>query len=150
MRFWKKKEKKEPEATTTNPFEQSDAPQQPPARVDSPQGRYGTSNNNYQQDRQNLFNGYNDKPNQSAQRTSGNDGYNVQETEEDEDVAQLQKQIRNVKQDTLQSTRNALQKISETEDSAANTMNMLGQQSINGVGGKKKKKKKKRENNANE
>ncbi|KAI9314993.1 hypothetical protein BX666DRAFT_1861944, partial [Dichotomocladium elegans] len=49
--------------------------------------------------------------------------------DEDEEVGALKSQIRNVKQDTLESTRNALRKLAETEDSAATSMNMLQEQS---------------------
>lgn len=56
---------------------------------------------------------------------------NGDEDEDDEDVqvAGMKQQIKNIKQDSLASTRLALQKINETEATAANTMNMLGQQS---------------------
>lgn len=51
------------------------------------------------------------------------------EDEADQEVSGLKQQIRNVKQDTLASSRNAVQKIREAEEAAGNTMNMLGEQS---------------------
>jgi hypothetical protein len=51
------------------------------------------------------------------------------EDEADQEVGGLKQQIRNVKQDTLASSRNAVQKIREAEEAAGNTMNMLGEQS---------------------
>ncbi|KAI8377980.1 uncharacterized protein BYT42DRAFT_572375 [Radiomyces spectabilis] len=93
-------------------------------------GRYGNSSNRYEDDRQDLFSGassgrrYDQQGQEDAYGSS-----RFAENEEDEEVAGLKQQIRNVKQDTLQSTRNALAKINETEGTAANTMNMLGQQS---------------------
>jgi protein transport protein SEC9 len=51
------------------------------------------------------------------------------EDEADQEVSGLKQQIRNVKQDTLASSRNAVQKIREAEEASGNTMNMLGEQS---------------------
>ncbi|KAI9299439.1 hypothetical protein BJ944DRAFT_172385 [Cunninghamella echinulata] len=51
------------------------------------------------------------------------------EDDEDEEVGGMKRQIRDIKQESLQSTRNALQKITEAQDSAAQSMNMLGNQS---------------------
>ncbi|KAG0162890.1 Protein transport protein S9 plasma membrane t-SNARE [Apophysomyces sp. BC1034] len=49
--------------------------------------------------------------------------------EEDQEMARLKQQIRNVKQDTLESTRNTLQRLHEAEGAAGNTLSMLGEQS---------------------
>lgn len=129
---------------STNPFEEEDGSnsftteysQTPTAVSDPPKERYRAPpkpqvNQDYSQDRQNLFAGHRDPTNhfdssgqEDAYRTS-----KFNEGEEDQEIAQIQRQIRNVKQDSLASTRNALQKISEAEAAAANTMNMLGTQS---------------------
>jgi hypothetical protein len=139
MKFWKKKDKSK---TSTNPFEeQSDSSsfsteysQTSTANTDSYGGRYRTAappNIDESQDRRNLFDGY--QRQKSRYDTSGQeDSYGTSkfsEGDEDQEVVQIQNKIRSVKQDTLESTRNALQKISETESTAANTMNMLGTQS---------------------
>lgn len=143
MKFWKKKDK----SKSTNPFDDdsdsnsfSTEYSQTPTAVSEPthKGRYSTapppkpiSSRNYSQDRQNLFSGHNDPTNhydssgqEDAYRTS-----KFNEKEEDQEISQIQRQIHNVKQDSLASTRNALQKIGEAESAAANTMNMLGTQS---------------------
>lgn len=139
MKFWKKKDKSK---TSTNPFEEqgdsssfsTEYSQTSTANTDSYGGRYGTAappNINESQDRRNLFDGY--QRQKSRYDTSGQeDSYGTSkfsEGDEDQEVVQIQNKIRSVKQDTLESTRNALQKISETESTAANTMNMLGTQS---------------------
>ncbi|RKP26840.1 hypothetical protein SYNPS1DRAFT_10981, partial [Syncephalis pseudoplumigaleata] len=48
--------------------------------------------------------------------------------DEDEDIEGIKRQIHTVKQDTLQSTRNAVQKLQETEAVATSTMTTLGRQ----------------------
>lgn len=140
MKFWKKKDKSK---ASTNPFEdQNDSSsysteysQTPTANTDSYGGRYGTTtvlpNIDEAQDRRDLFDGY-QKPKSRYDTSGQEDSYEASkfsEADEDQEVVQIQNKIRSVKQDTLASTRNALQKISETESTAANTMNMLGTQS---------------------
>lgn len=49
--------------------------------------------------------------------------------QEEEEVQGIKQQIGFVKQESLQSTRNAVAKIREAEDAAGNTLNMLGTQS---------------------
>ncbi|KAI7875083.1 uncharacterized protein EV154DRAFT_472872 [Mucor mucedo] len=137
MKFWKKKDK----SKSTNPFDDEDSTSfsteysQTPTAVSEPvKERYqappkpSTDNS---RDRQYLFAGHQDPTNrfdsngqEDAYRTS-----RLNEGEEDQEIQQIQRQIRNVKQDSLASTRNALQKIGEAEAAAANTMNMLGTQS---------------------
>ncbi|KAI8339200.1 hypothetical protein BC941DRAFT_373527 [Chlamydoabsidia padenii] len=98
-------------------------------------GRYG--NNNYEQNREDLFTSPRQQQQQQQQYDSQGqeDAYGRSarsrygEDEEDQEVGGLKKQIRDVKQDTLQSTRNALQKIHEAEQSASQSMNQLGAQS---------------------
>lgn len=149
MKFWKKKDK----ATSTNPFEQEEADgakqdsysistehsQTPTATESFPSRRYSksppranfTRERNYTQDRQDLFNGQYECANR-YDSSGQEDAYSQSkfaDNDEEQEIAQIQQKIRSVKQDTVASTRNALQKISETEESAANTMNMLGTQS---------------------
>ncbi|KAI7908220.1 uncharacterized protein BX663DRAFT_547834 [Cokeromyces recurvatus] len=143
MKFWKKKDKSK--LTSNNPFEQdytsnnsNDTYSQNVTAVDnsSYHGRYGNTTNSIKtrdpnQDRQNLFAGYTES--KVAHDTNGQaDRYQKNqfaEDDEDEEVVQIKQQIRNVKQDSLASTRNALQRINEAEATAANTLNMLGTQS---------------------
>lgn len=150
MKFWKKKDKSK---TTTNPFEEAsdsssystEYSQTPTATADTygGGGRYGTATAatataaasppaiDETQNRRNLFGGY-QEPRSRYDSSGQEDSYGASkfsEGDEDQEVVQIQNKIRSVKQDTLASTRNALQKISETEATAANTMNMLGTQS---------------------
>ncbi|KAF7722256.1 Protein transport protein S9 plasma membrane t-SNARE [Apophysomyces ossiformis] len=137
--FWRKKEKAAP--PSTNPFDQdtnstvsSNYPPTP-ASYES-QGRYGVRKDEAD-DRNELFGSaqqkYSSSNTQGGYQSQSRGGYErggyEQEQDEDQEVAGLKQQIRNVKNDTLQSTRNALQKIHETEQTASNTMTMLGQQS---------------------
>lgn len=152
MKFWKKKDK----IKSTNPFDNDDDfgsfsteySQTPtavtyteptPSRSSSGGSRYSTpakannplSSRNYSEDRQNLFGGYTDPTNRYD--SSGQEDHygssKLAETDDDQEVVEIQNKIRNVKQESLASTRNALQKIGETESAASNTMNMLGTQS---------------------
>ncbi|KAG2233489.1 hypothetical protein INT48_003195 [Thamnidium elegans] len=145
MKFWKKEK-----AKSTNPFEtDSDnssqysytatlsEPTEKPSRYSSSakSNRYSTPSpepiKNYSQNRRNLFDGVTE-PTQRYDTSGQEDAYSsskLNDNEEDQEVAQIQRQIRNVKQDSLASTRNALQKIGEAETAATNTMGMLGTQS---------------------
>ncbi|CDH50807.1 plasma membrane snare protein [Lichtheimia corymbifera JMRC:FSU:9682] len=146
-------------SASTNPFESSDvgstpaasysstsASEYPPSYSSSPApsrggGRYGTRHNDAEYESQQRNELFGDRPSRGAAGGRYGGGYDddqyggsryaaqQQQEEEDEEVGNIKTQIRNVKQDTLASTRNALQKIHETEQTAANTMNMLGQQS---------------------
>lgn len=150
MKFWKKKEK----SKSTNPFENDSSSitteysQTPTAYSkvttsvepinqtnrysrDPEQVNVSMSNRDYDRDRQNLFNGHTDRTNRHDSNNQ-EDFYGQSkfaQEGEDEEVVQIQRKIRDVKQDTLSITRNALQKINEAESAAANTMNMLGTQS---------------------
>lgn len=152
MKFWKKKDK----SKSTNPFENDSSSftteysQTPTAysaaavttsvepviqtnryNRDSERANVAMSNRDYDRDRQNLFSGYSDRTNRYDSNNQ-EDFYGQSkfaQEGEDEEVVQIQRKIRDVKQDTLSSTRNALQKIGEAESAAANTMNMLGTQS---------------------
>ncbi|GAA5814694.1 hypothetical protein MFLAVUS_008193 [Mucor flavus] len=149
MKFWKKEK-----AKSTNPFEtDSDnssqfshtatltEPTENPSRYSSSvkSSRYSTPSpepiKNYSQNRRNLFDSV-AEPTPRYDSSGQEDAYDSsklnddeEDQEEDQQVAQIQRQIRNVKQDSLASTRNALQKISEAEAAATNTMGMLGTQS---------------------
>ncbi|CEP19806.1 hypothetical protein [Parasitella parasitica] len=139
MKFWKKKDKGKP---STNPFEEqsdsgslsTDYSQTPTANVDNYGGRYGTAARPVKdeaQNRRDLFGGY-QEPKSRYDSSGQQDSYGASkfsEGDEDQEVVQIQHKIRSIKQDSLASTRNALQKISETEATAAITMNMLGTQS---------------------
>ncbi|ORZ14151.1 hypothetical protein BCR42DRAFT_418154 [Absidia repens] len=100
-------------------------------------GRYG-NNRSYEQNRDDLFAGSSPRrsPSQQYDSQGQDDAYGRstksrygEDEEEDQEVGGLKKQIRDVKQESLQSTRNALQKITEAEQSAAQSMNQLGTQS---------------------
>ncbi|KAI8145261.1 hypothetical protein BJV82DRAFT_512181 [Fennellomyces sp. T-0311] len=103
-------------------------------------GRYGTRRNDdeYQsQQRNELFGnaGQQQRRAPPSQRYGGYDneddayGSSRYAQDDDEEVGNLKSQIRNVKQDSLASTRRALQRLNETEQTAANTMGMLNEQS---------------------
>ncbi|KAI7870751.1 hypothetical protein BDF14DRAFT_1769109 [Spinellus fusiger] len=134
--FWRKKEK----TATKNPFDSdsnqsSPAQEYPPSQTQSggydsrqPQGQYEETARN------DLFSGtpqerrYDARGEEDAY-SSSRFGQQNQENEDEQEIAGMKQQIRNIKQDSLASTRNALQKIHEAEKVAANTMNSLGQQS---------------------
>ncbi|KAI9489931.1 hypothetical protein BDB00DRAFT_884304 [Zychaea mexicana] len=106
-------------------------------------GRYGTRRYDDQyeaQQRNELFAGASDRRLPPSQRFAGSaddedeygrgrNGASRYADEEDEEVANIKTQIRDVKQESLESTRRALQKMNETEQTAGNTMGMLGEQS---------------------
>ncbi|CEG77032.1 hypothetical protein RMATCC62417_11848 [Rhizopus microsporus] len=138
--FWKKKDKTKEEST--NPFDTSSVASSPapsysstpsaaPSYSSAPPSDYGRTNSN----RDELFAGArNNNYNQdaySSSRLGQNNREQLYDEEQDEEVevAGLKQKIKNVKQDSLASTRAALQRLHETEATAANTMNMLGEQS---------------------
>ncbi|CEG71801.1 hypothetical protein RMATCC62417_07471 [Rhizopus microsporus] len=138
--FWKKKDKTKEEST--NPFDTSSIASSPapsysstpsaaPSYSSAPPSDYGRTNSN----RDELFagarsNNYNQDA-YSSSRLGQNNREQLYDEEQDEEVevAGLKQKIKNVKQDSLASTRAALQRLHETEATAANTMNMLGEQS---------------------
>ncbi|KAI8970211.1 hypothetical protein BDF20DRAFT_838589 [Mycotypha africana] len=137
MKFWKKKDKSKTD--TNNPFDEKGVDLMLASSTASvasesiyedknssaPSSTIG--NRDFEQNRNDLFGGYNDE--RSPNNTSKAHDNSAFAEEEDPEVRQIQQQIRNVKQDSLASTRNALQKINEAEASAVTTMNMLGTQS---------------------
>ncbi|KAJ3844837.1 protein transporter SEC9 [Lentinula raphanica] len=94
---------------------------------------YSRGGANVDQDRNELFSGYN------AQKSSGSgrffDGPQgglrdpAPGEENDEDVEGIKKQTRYVKQESVNSTRNALRLAREAEETARNTLSRLGDQS---------------------
>lgn len=139
--FWKKKEKKQ--EATTNPFEASSQPSSPAPSYhtqEEPQGRYGAGvrynsapleaeqRNQLMGGRSESYNNNNSGRDYSSRRNEYDDE-DQDEQDEEQEINGMKQQIKNVKNDSLASTRLALQKIHETEATAANTMNMLGQQS---------------------
>lgn len=86
---------------------------------------------NVDQDRNELFSGYN--PQKSAGSGRFFDGPSVRDPtpgeENDEDVEGIKQQTRFVKQDSVNSTRNALRMAREAEETARNTLTKLGDQS---------------------
>lgn len=132
MKFWKKEKNK----STTNPFESdtdsqySRSPTVSEPDVVKQHTRYSKPKD-YAQDRRNLFDNISEPTKQygSHSQEDTDSSNKLYDDEEDQEVAHIQTQIRNVKQDSLASTRNALQKISEAEAAATNTMGMLGTQS---------------------
>ncbi|KAI9345719.1 hypothetical protein BD770DRAFT_370578 [Pilaira anomala] len=135
MKFWKKEKNK----SSTNPFESdtdsqySRSPTVSEPEVAKQHTRYSSppKAKDYAQDRRNLFDSISEPTKQYDSNDQKDTGSSSQlyDDEEDQEVAHIQNQIRNVKQDSLASTRNALQKISEAEAAATNTMGMLGTQS---------------------
>ena len=124
MKFWKKKE----EIKSTNPF-QDDLDRKSilteysqTSTVVEPR----TKLSSYAQDRNRLFNGHESQSMRSNYLPSV-DEYNHDNSEEQ--VLHIQRHIRSVKQETLSSTRHALQRINQAESAAANAMNILGTQS---------------------
>ncbi|KAF9358026.1 Protein transport protein S9 plasma membrane t-SNARE [Mortierella sp. AD094] len=92
-------------------------------------GQYGQQTQQYGQQSQqyggNYGNGYgNDYGNNYGQQQGPIPG---QETEED--VDRVAQQIRDVRQESVQSTRNALRALQEADESAGRTMQQLGEQS---------------------
>ncbi|KAI8982544.1 hypothetical protein BDB01DRAFT_151278 [Pilobolus umbonatus] len=138
--FWRKKEKK----VETNPFEANSQPSTPAPSYSPPQETY---RHNEAEQRNQLMSGARDgqirqqddheseytsrRSQRRNQPSRYDDSYQDNEEEEDEEVQVngMKHQIRNLKQESLASTRLAIQKMSETEATAGNTMNMLGQQS---------------------
>lgn len=64
----------------------------------------------------------------SGSRKGGGKSAFADTNDEEEDIEGLKQQIKQVKYDTLESTRNALNKLKETEDIGARTLDKLGQQ----------------------
>ncbi|CAO3594057.1 unnamed protein product [Absidia cylindrospora] len=150
--FWKKKEKQSTEssaASSTNPFDQAAQTPSLQSNTSSVSDNYSNNTNDYsnnggrynnnrknEEDRSDLFGSSRHSPSQYDSQGQ-DDAYGRrsqaqqyrEEEEEDEEVGGLKKQIRDIKQESLQSTRNALQKINEAEQSAAQSLNQLGTQS---------------------
>ncbi|ORZ24062.1 hypothetical protein BCR42DRAFT_402177 [Absidia repens] len=146
--FWKKKEKQSTDssvASSTNPFDQTAQTPSLQSNTSSVSDNYSNNTSDYsnnggrryntnEDDRADLFGSSRQSPSQYDSQGQ-DDAYGRRSQaqqygeEEDEEVGGLKKQIRDIKQDSLQSTRNALQKINEAEQSAAQSLNQLGTQS---------------------
>lgn len=127
-----------------DPYESAKASPAPSAGGGRLPDRYGRSavgdpyarGGNADADRAQLFSGYDPKRNQSGNRFDQRDdkgadeprSYQTQE-EEDEDVEGIKQQTRFIKQDSVNSTRNALRIAREAEETARNTLLRLGDQS---------------------
>jgi len=123
MSFWKKKDK----IKNSNPFRMghrgysevstaSASPSPPPPE------------NDYAQTREMLLGDYQKPVRYDSQ--GHEDVYSkTKMTDGEDEVKAIKSKIRDLKQDTLKSSRNALQKINEAEEAAASTMSMLGSQS---------------------
>lgn len=92
---------------------------------------YSRGQGNLDNDRRELFAGHN--PNTPSSGRFAHDGPTLREPapgeENDEDVEGIKQQTRFVKQESVNSTRNALRMAREAEETARNTINRLGSQS---------------------
>lgn len=95
---------------------------------------YSRGQANIEHDRGELFSGY--KPEKSAGSRFFNDGpgprggeENGTPGEEEEDIEGIKQQLRFTKQESVNSTRNALRLAREAEETARNTLGRLGDQS---------------------
>ncbi|KAG0212769.1 Protein transport protein S9 plasma membrane t-SNARE [Mortierella sp. GBA30] len=124
------------EADTVLPKDQASPQQQPyGSQYNQPQHHYGGQHSpnqvygenirpsQYGQSYQYQYQGYNNYKQYGDQKQVAPG----QETEED--IARVSQQIRDVRQESVQSTRNALRVLQEAEESAGRTMQQLRQQS---------------------
>lgn len=96
---------------------------------------YSRGQGNLDADRQQLLSGYN--PEKASANRFAHDGPTLHEPapgqETEEDVEGIKQQTRFVKQESVNSTRNALRMAREAEETARNTINRLGGQSGSSV-----------------
>lgn len=92
---------------------------------------YSRGQGNLDSDRSELFSGYN--PEKAASNRFAHEGPTLREPEpgeeNEEDVEAIKQQTKFVKQDSVNSTRNALRMAREAEETARGTINRLGSQS---------------------
>ncbi|TFK57271.1 hypothetical protein OE88DRAFT_1730658 [Heliocybe sulcata] len=88
---------------------------------------YSRGQGNVDRDRQELFAGYN--PQKAGSGRFFNDPPAEPGENEEEDIEGIKSQIRYTKQESVNSTRNALRMAREAEETARNTINKLGEQS---------------------
>jgi protein transport protein SEC9 len=92
---------------------------------------YSRGQGNLDDDRRELFSGHD--PNKPSSGRFAHDGPTLREPapgeENDEDVEGIKQQTRFVKQESVNSTRNAIRMAREAEETARNTINKLGSQS---------------------
>lgn len=94
--------------------------------------QYSRGDANLDQDRNELFSGYKPNPNKGSGRFFDGPGLGNEPApgeENEEDVEGIKQQTRFVKQESANSTRNALRMAREAEETARNTMLKLGDQS---------------------
>lgn len=126
-----------PMGSRSNSTGQSDGGYSAPARDrynrNNPVGdKYSRGQGEVEQDRSELFSGYNAEKAGTRNRffdgpTPGKEP--VPGEEDDEDVEGIKQQTRYVKQESVNSTRNALRLAREAEETARNTLGRLGDQS---------------------
>jgi hypothetical protein len=111
-------------------------------RRNNPVDVYSRGQSNLQSDRNELFAGHN--PQKAKTGQFDYDGPTLADPtpgeEKEEDVEAIKQQTRFVKQESVNSTRNALRMAREAEETARNTVNRLGTQSgasENGRGGRR-------------
>lgn len=105
-------------------------------RQDAVGDRYSRGQGNIDNDRGELFSGYNPQKAGSGRffdegpaRGQGRRGTPPPGEENEEDVETIKQDLRYLKQDSVNSTRNALRLAREAEETARNTVNKLGSQS---------------------
>ena len=79
-------------------------------------------------DRNELFSGYNPAKSGSGRFFDGPDVENNEAGEGEDDVERIKQQTRFVKQESVNSTRNALRLAREAEETGRNTLERLGEQ----------------------
>ncbi|THH15980.1 hypothetical protein EW146_g4586 [Bondarzewia mesenterica] len=112
-------------ASNTPPADGYSAPRDKYARNNAVGDVYSRGQSNLESDRQELFAGYNPE---KAGSGRFNDGPTLADGDE-EDVEGIKQQTRFLKQDSVNSTRNALRLAREAEETGRNTINRLGVQS---------------------
>ncbi len=117
-------------ATTGTPSTDSYAAVRDRYHRNNPVDAYSRGQGDLDTDRRELFSGYN--PEKATDRFA-HDGPTLREPapgeENEEDVEAIKQQTRFVKQESVNSTRNALRMAREAEETARNTINRLGGQS---------------------
>jgi len=96
----------------------------------NPVDTYSRGQGNLESDRRELFSGYN--PEKASTGRFAHDGPTLPEPtgqENDDDVEGIKQQTRFIKQESVNSTRNALRMAREAEETARGTINKLGSQS---------------------
>jgi hypothetical protein len=118
-------------SATASPSISSSTVTRDPYQRNQPIDTYSRGQGNLDSDRRELFSGYN--PEKANSGRFKFDGPMLPEPtpgeENEEDVEGIKQQTRFVKQESVNSTRNALRMAREAEETARNTINKLGSQS---------------------